>query len=199
MPKLFNYGGTISENLLVINSTDIKFADFVDSFDAAQFSSKEGELVRNIKSRIFREDLNDSTNLSDDRCVFICNKLMVKYPDAKMHYGLQEWVVAFQFLVRFYDKSLPKIDEMIRFMNLWIGRWDDETDMTGKELKEMKSLEESVSTVLQDYTDILPTFVLSHIKNNIGGEFLNEKHLKAIESHDVKEGIGELITELDAW
>jgi hypothetical protein len=91
---------------------------------------------------------------------------MVKYPNAKKFYGLNEWVILYHFLKDFYDKSLPQIDSVIRFINLYIGKMYGEEDvLQAGEVKEIiSSYNEVYSSIKSEaYENIIPKFVFEEL------------------------------------
>ena len=168
--RIYNYGGVISQNLLVVDLSDIKFIDFMKSFDTTKFNESERLTVSKISEYLLTQDIEIALTASDSRVMFCLNKLMVKYPDAKKFYGLNEWLIVYYFLKDFYDKSLPQIDSVIRFFNLYIGKMFAEQDaLTPKEIKELVSHYNEVYTSLQseDYKSIIPSFVYEELKENL--------------------------------
>ena len=131
---------------------------------------------------------------SDSRLVFVFVKLMVKYPTAKPYYGLNEWVLVYSFLKNFYDKSLPEIDSVIRFFNLYIGKmFAEEANLSGADLKELVSLYNTVATALQSYKEIIPAFVYEEIKDEFQ---LDGIYLDKFDTFVVEENLDSLITAL---
>lgn len=159
--RLYNYGGAISANLLVVDVADIKAIDFFNSFNSNLFDSETKRLVNKLEAKIYSQNLQDSITMSDDRLVYIANKLMVKYPNARIYYGINEWIIVYQFLVRFYDKSISNIDNLIRFLNLYIGsNYTDNDDITGEELEELLEVSEIIKSNGFVYDELLPKFVI---------------------------------------
>ena len=194
MLKLFNYGGVVSQNLLITDLADVKFIDFVNTFHLPVLSDKERLLVSKIKEKLLLSDTGAALNASDSRLIFIFTKLMVKYPNAKSYYGLNEWVLVYSFLKNFYDKSLPEIDSVIRFFNLYIGKmFAEEANLTGADLKELVSLYNTVATALQSYKEIIPAFVYEEIKDEFQ---LDGIYLDKYDTFVVEENLDSLITAL---
>jgi hypothetical protein len=192
--RMFNYGGVVSQNLLITDLADIKFIDFVNTFHLPILSDKERLLISKIKEKLLLGDAGMALTASDSRLVFVFVKLMVKYPKAKPYYGLNEWVLVYSFLKNFYDKSLPEIDNVIRFFNLYIGKmFAEEANLSGADLKELVSLYNTVATALQSYKEIIPAFVYEEIKDEFQ---LDGIYLDKYDTFVVEENLDSLITAL---
>jgi hypothetical protein len=176
--RMFNYGGAISKNLLIVDTADIKVTDFFNSFNLNEFDSEQKKLVEKLEAKIYSESLQENITMSDDRFIFIATKLMVKYPKARIYYGINEWIVVYEYLVRFYDKGVPRIDNLIRFVNLYIGStYTDNDDLTGDELEELLEISDLIKFDGFGYDEVLPKFVIDAMMGNIQ---ITEKQSKRI-------------------
>ena len=52
--RMFNYGGVVSQNLLITDLADIKFIDFVNTFHLPILSDKERLLISKIKEKLLK-------------------------------------------------------------------------------------------------------------------------------------------------
>lgn len=164
--RIYNYGGVISKNLLITDLADIKFLEFVKSFDSSEFTNEEKLKISLITEKLLTDDVSFALAANDPRILYVFNKLMVKYPSAKKFYGLNEWVIIYNFLKDFYDKSLPQIDSVIRFINLYIGKMYGEEDiLQAGEVKEIiSSYNEVYSSIKSEaYENIIPKFVFEEL------------------------------------
>jgi hypothetical protein len=164
--RIYNYGGVISKNLLITDLADIKFLEFVKSFDNSEFTNEEKLKISLITEKLLTDDVSFALAANDPRILYVFNKLMVKYPNAKKFYGLNEWVILYHFLKDFYDKSLPQIDSVIRFINLYIGKMYGEEDvLQAGEVKEIiSSYNEVYSSIKSEaYENIIPKFVFEEL------------------------------------
>jgi len=158
--KLFNYGGAISSHLLLVDTANIKAIDFFESFDEKLLDGTSRKYIDKFKAKLIAEGISDVITMSDDRMIYIGNKLMIKFPEAKIYYGLNDWVVAYEYLIRFYDKNVNRIDDLIRFMNLYIGGTFAELEqVSGAEIEELTTLGDSLLPNAFDYEEIIPKFV----------------------------------------
>ena len=192
--RLYNYGGKTDDNLLVVNTADIKFEEVFNSFSHSSLPAKEVSLCKNIILKATRAEAEKSITMSDDRLIYIANKLMVKYPDAMLHTGINEWVIVYEFLKRFYDKSLPNIDSIIRAINLYIGKMFSDTNMSGYEYRELKSLSDNMEFSgihLSEYNPILPKFVMEALSQKFVAD---KKQSKEIDRADINDAFGELLS-----
>lgn len=166
--RMFKYGGAVSQNLLVLDTADIKFVDFFNSFNQNEFDGQTRKIVNKLEAKIYSENIQETITFSDDRLVFIANKLMTKFPNSRIYYGLNEWTIVYRFLIAFYDKSIPNIDSLIRFINLYIGsNFTDNDDMTADEVEELLEISDSIRGNVFVYEQLLPKFVIDAISGNI--------------------------------
>jgi len=195
--RIYNYGGVISNNLLPVNLGDIEFVDFFKSFDGTQFDENEKLAISRIIEYLYTKDRDYVLTAKDARIVFIMNKFMVKYPSAKKFNGLNEWLVVYYFLKDFYDKSLPEIDSVIRFFNLYIGKMFAEDDiLSGQEIKELVSKYNSVKTALEneEYKKIVPQFVYDEFRD----EFVLEGiYAEKYDKFEVEEAFDNLLNAIN--
>jgi len=196
--KLFKYGGTVSSNLIVVDTADIKFGQFFNGFDKSMLSDDESEMIKQIERLTIREDVKNAVTLSDDRLIFIANKLMVKYPGSRSEYGLNEWTIVYEFLMRFYDKSLFKLDDVIRFVNLWIGMHYAEDDgVSPDETVELVTLSGILSgspeKLKESYGEILPQFVMERISTTVAREDIPSDKISAVQRNSYNKAIDSLI------
>lgn len=165
--RIYNYGGVISQNLLITDLNDINFIEFINSFDISGCTDEQRLGISIFVEKILTEDAGLVITAKDPRVLFIMNKLMVKYPSAKKFYGLNEWVIVYHFLKDFYDKSLPQIDSVIRFINIYIGKmYGQEGVLEGAEVKELLTNYNNVYSSLQsdEYKNIVPSFIYDELK-----------------------------------
>lgn len=165
--RIYNYGGVISQNLLITDLNDIKFIEFIQSFDVSGCTDEQRLGISLLVEKILTEDAGLILTAKDPRVLFILNKLMVKYPNAKKFNGLNEWVIVYHFLKDFYDRSLPQIDSVIRFINLYIGKmYGEEGVLERTEVKELLTMYNDVysSMKTEEYKNIVPQFVYEELK-----------------------------------
>jgi hypothetical protein len=195
MMKLYNYGGTISKNLLITNTANIKLVDFANSFNRSLLNDTEKSILNQIELTAHTEGVAETLTASNPKLLFCMNKMMVKYPTAKTYYGVDEFTIVYEFLVTFYDKSLPNIDGVIRFLNLYIGKnFASESEISALELKEMSASYSEISEALKSYTEIIPAFVYEEFGTELK---LNSKQIDSMSSHDVDIAFDELIGALN--
>jgi len=176
--RMFKYGGAISKNLLVVDTADIKAIDFFNSFNVNEFDGQTKKLVNKLEAKIYSENIQDKITFSDDRLVFIANKLMTKFPSSRIYYGLNEWIVVYENLIRFYDKGIPKIDTLIRFINLYIGsNFAEGEDMTADEVEELLEISDTLRNNSVVYDELIPKFVIDAIMGDIK---VSEKQSKKV-------------------
>jgi hypothetical protein len=81
-------------------------------------------------------------------------------------------------LIAFYDKSIPNIDSLIRFINLYIGsNFVDSDEMTADEVEELLEISEIIKYNGFKYDEIIPKFVIDTMMGNIN---LSDKQTKKI-------------------
>ena len=176
--RLFRYGGAISKNLLLVNTADIKFVDFFNSFNVNEFDGITKKLINKLEAKIYSENIQENITMSDDRLIFIASRLMTKYPNSRIYFGLNEWIIVYEYLVRFYDKGVPNIDNIIRFINLYIGNnFTDGDEMTADEVEELLMLSENIRSNSFAYDEFIPKFVIDAIMGDIK---VSEKQSKKV-------------------
>lgn len=177
--RAYKYGGTVNENLLVLNSSDITFSDFFKGIDKEQLPPEITEVVEKINRLAYRNDVVKNLNMSDDRVLFVANKVMVNNVTALSSFGLNEWFISYQFLNRFYDRSWVDLDKVIRFMNLYIGYRFTDNVISEEERKELSDMAKSLDRagISTSYADILSPNILAEIT----GKSVDEVILETIE------------------
>lgn len=190
--RLYKYGGLVSENLLTINTSDITLESFVNGFDKKKLDGNVLSAINKIMLKATRDESHMAINMSDDRLVFVAVKMMIKYPEARYVYGVTEWFLVYRYLIQFYDKSVPNIDQLIRFINLFIGRkFVDGVALTASEYKEYKQLADMVSTT-SEYENILPKFVLESLESK-PTVLLTDEEDEIIYEQEVNDVFGNLL------
>jgi hypothetical protein len=186
MKLLFKYGGQVSQELLRIDLADYSFYDYITSnVDKDLLDSLEEERLNSLIMQISKDAKYDEIVFNDDRLVYLVVRMMTKYPNIVQTYGELEWILAYRFIMTNYDKSLDGIDNVIRFVNLYIGyAFIGKNELTKEQASELRSLAESVLMPIENnvYDNVLPLFVIQAI----------------IEGVDIEEGeVVEVVEDLD--
>jgi hypothetical protein len=162
--KMYNYGGQVKDNLLLVNTADLKANSIfgASNIDIDNIDNEDLKIsISKIRDYISKNNIGDELTLSDPRLVFAYYKIMLKYPNAVSANGLTEWFVCYTFFKDFYDKSVMNIDNIIYFLNLYIG--NKFTSSMGE--SDRKDLAETAGALQPfDYTDTLPKFVIDAIQ-----------------------------------
>lgn len=174
---LFQYGGKISDNLITVNTADLKLVDFLNTLNYNEIDGDIKLYLEKLESKIHYQNIKDSITFSDDRLIFLACQIMIKYPKAKNFIGLNDWVIFYQYLLRFYDKGLHDIDKIIRYTNLYIGlNFVSEEALSEEELTEIMELSDEIKNNNFDYSQYLPNFVIESIYSKI--ELTEDSKLK---------------------
>ena len=186
MKLLFKYGGQVSQELLRIDLADYSFYEYItDKIDKDLLDDLEEERLNSLLMQISKDAKYDEVVFNDDRLVYLVVRMMTKYPNIVQTYGELEWILAYRFIMTNYDKSLDGIDNVIRFVNLYIGyAFIGKNELTKEQASELRSLAESVLMPVENnvYDNVLPLFVIQAI----------------IEGVDIEEGdVVEVVEDLD--
>ena len=203
--SLYKYGGAVSPNLIIVDTANIKFCDLYDKLYWATITDEA--LVKKLKEThafIEKQNLRDSITLSDDRLVFLFNKIMYKFPEAIKEHGLIEWFIVYRFWTAYYDSGVPYIDILIRFLNLYMGYTFttgvisegeiNELDMVAKNLKAHINHEDGI------YLTDVPKFVRDAIEAGIKLPVIEESAEQEIKeiTKSKEEKTGEIFASIEA-
>ena len=171
MKLLFKYGGQVSQELLRIDLADYSFYDYVvNNIDKEVLDELEQERLNSLLMQISKDAKYEDVTFNDDRLVYLVVRMMTKYPNIIETYGELEWILTYRFLMTNYDKSLDGIDNLIRFVNLYIGyAFIGKNELTKEQAQEISSLAQSVLMPIEnnEYDNVLPLFVIQAIVEGV--------------------------------
>jgi hypothetical protein len=204
MKLLFKYGGQVSQELLRIDLTDYTFYDYItNNVDKDLLDDLEEERLNSLMMQISKDAKYDDIVFNDDRLVYLVVRMITKYPNIVQTYGELEWILTYRFIMTNYDKSLDGIDNVIRFVNLYIGyAFIGKNELTKEQAQELRSLAESVLMPIENnvYDNVLPLFVIQAIIEGVDieeGEVVEvvedleeAKEIVELDEDDVNEEVG---------
>jgi len=204
MKLLFKYGGQVSQELLRIDLADYSFYDYITSnVDKDLLDSLEEERLNSLIMQISKDAKYDEIVFNDDRLVYLVVRMITKYPNIVQTYGELEWILTYRFIMTNYDKSLDGIDNVIRFVNLYIGyAFIGKNELTKEQASELRSLAESVLIPIENnvYDNVLPLFVIQAIIEGVDIEegdvvevvkdLEDAKEIVELDEDDVNEEVG---------
>lgn len=176
MKRIYNYGGQIEQGFLRIDLGQVPFYQYVsENIDYETFQEEQQNVFKALLIKIAETNQFENITFNDKRLIFLVIKAMIKYPSClknlvKGATGMMEFehVLVYQYLMDNYDKSLPQIDSVIRFINLLIGySYMSEHKFTRAQADEFNALSDICKEVASDYNGILPSFVLDKFKLNL--------------------------------
>lgn len=156
--KLYSYTGAVSENLLVLNSADIKAVDVFSKIDLSPIPSDAAIKIIVFINKIRENQRENEITFTDDRLIAAYYKIMCKYPS---NYGetKEDWFISYEYLTKYYDKGFTNIDNLIRFINLYLGQTFTSGIISDAELAEIKEVAVALSPFDYSSEKDLPSFI----------------------------------------
>jgi hypothetical protein len=166
MKKVYSYKGEINQDLISVDTANIKVFDYIQSIDSSQLSEKEQELLSRLTIAIVMNDATDSTTFSDVRFSYLFINMMLKNKSRIKISTIVDFIVYYQYLITFYNKEVEDIDSMIRFVNLFIGYTFQKEKVSKSEIKELSDLAKTLVNAINEGKSIAeytPEFVYEAI------------------------------------
>jgi len=176
MKRIYNYGGQVEQGFLRIDLGQIPFYNYVaENIDYEIFQEEQQNIFKQLLIKIAESNQFESVTFNDKRLIFLLVKAMIKYPTCLKSFargatGMMEfeYILVYQYLIDSYDKSLPQLDSVIRFINLLIGyTYIPEHKFSKAQAEEFNALSDVCNDVAIDYNGILPSFVLKNFDLNM--------------------------------
>jgi hypothetical protein len=150
MKKVYSYKGEINQDLISVDTADIKVFDYIQSIDSSVLTEKEQELLSRLTIAIVMNDATDSTTFSDVRFSYVFINMMLKNKSRIKASTIVDFIVYYQYLIAFYNKEVEDIDSMIRFVNLFIGYTFQREKVSKAEIKELSSVAKDLLNAIND-------------------------------------------------
>jgi hypothetical protein len=175
MRKVYEYGGKITQEYDRVDLSQISFYRFVEQhINKDALDEEVYEKLNLLLLEIAKNNAVEDINFSDARLVYFFVQLLMKNPNASNGLGETEYYLVYRYLILFYDKEVPRIDELIRFMNLFIGyAFINNHSLNQQEVDELNDLFEKTfglgttnPNFSKMYADVLPSVVADTIINN---------------------------------
>jgi hypothetical protein len=171
MKKVYSYKGEINKDLISVDTANIKVFEYIQSIDSSVLSDKEQELLSRLTISIAMNDANDSTTFSDVRFSYLFINMMLKNKSRIKVSTIVDFIVYYQYLTAFYNKEIDGIDEMIRFVNLFIGYTFQREKVSKAEIKELDSLANDLMIYLDNgykIREYTPDFIYEAVDMALG-------------------------------
>lgn len=173
MRKVYEYGGKITQEYDRVDLSQISFYRFVEQhINKDALDDEVYEKLNLLLLEIAKNNAVEDINFSDARLVYFFVKLLMKNPNASNGLGETEYYLVYRYLILFYDKEVSRIDELIRFMNLFIGyAFINNHSLNQQEVDELNDLLEKTEGLGTTgsgniYADVLPSVVADMIIKN---------------------------------
>ncbi len=166
MKKVYSYKGEINKDLISVDTADIKVFDYIQSIDSSVLTEKEQELLSRLTIAIVMNDATDSTTFSDVRFSYLFINMMLKNKSRIKVSTIVDFIVYYQYLVAFYNKEIGDIDNMIRFVNLFIGYTFQREKVSKAEIKELSGIATDLLNAINDgqtIAEYTPEFIYEAI------------------------------------
>lgn len=166
MKKVYSYKGEINQDLISVDTANIKVFDYIQSIDSSVLTDKEQELLSRLTIAIVMNDANDSTTFSDVRFSYLFINMMLKSKSRIKVSTIVDFIVYYQYLTAFYNKEVEDIDNMIRFVNLFIGYTFQKEKVSKAEIKELNDLATDLLNAINDgktIAEYTPEFIYEAI------------------------------------
>lgn len=150
MKKVYSYKGQINQDLISIDTANIKVFEYIQSIDTSVISEKEQELLSRLTISIAMNGAVESTTFSDVRFCYLFVNMMLKNNDRIKVSTIQDFIIYYQYLLAFYNKAIEDIDNMIRFVNLYIGYTFQNDKVSKAEIKELSNLAAELINAMDD-------------------------------------------------
>ena len=122
MRKVYEYGGKITAEYDRVDLSQISFYKFVEQhINKEALDDEVYERLNLLLLEIAKNNAVDDISFSDPRLVYFFIQLLMRNPQASNGLGETEYYLLYRYLILFYDKEVSRIDELIRFINLYIG------------------------------------------------------------------------------
>jgi len=162
MKKVYSYKGEINKDLISVDTANIKVLEYILSIDSSLLTEKEQELYSRLTIAIAMNDAADSTTFSDVRFSYLFINMMLKNKSRIKVTTIVDFIVYYQYLTAFYNKEIEGIDEMIRFVNLFIGYTFQKEKVSKSEIQELNRLASELTIYFENGGDIIeytPEFI----------------------------------------
>ena len=166
MKKVYSYKGAINQDLISVDTANIKVFEYIQSIDSSVLTDKEQELLSRLTISIVMNDANDSTTFSDVRFSYLFINMMLNSERRIKVTTIVDYIIYYQYLIAFYNKEIEDIDNMIRFVNLYIGHTFQKEKVSKAEIKELSNLATDLLNAINDGKTIVeytPAFIYEAI------------------------------------
>jgi hypothetical protein len=173
MRKEYKYGGKITQEYDRVDLSQISFYRFVEQhINKDALDDEVYEKLNLLLLEIAKNNAVEDITFADSRLIYFFVQLLMKTPYASNGLGETEYYLVYRYLILFYDKEVPRIDELIRFMNLFIGyAFINNHSLNQQEVDELNDLFEKTEGLgttgsVNIYAEILPSVVADMIIKN---------------------------------
>lgn len=144
-------------NTAILNATDFKFVDFINSLRPERISKVVIQKLNAIK----QHKILDNVNFSDDRLILIAYKTLCI--DSPENIGVREWFIANKYFEIFADDEWPNKQDLIDFIFIKLGQIQNPETPIDSETK--TRFIEAANNLNGIPYDTVPQFIMSEIQD----------------------------------